>query len=163
MDSDTGAAVCRLMRQQRWAALATIDADGPLASMVCYAVEPATGGLLLHLSQLARHTRNMLADNRVSLIVSEGDDGREDPQTLARFNIQGQAMALERDTAAHNTARQIYQTRFPASAQRFGFADFVLFRLVPREVRVVGGFAKAYTLSGDEFRQLVQKSGGVIG
>jgi len=39
----------------------------------------------------------------------------------------------------------------------------VLFRLVPREVRVVGGFAKAYTVSGDEFRQLVQKSGGVIG
>ncbi|KAF0193324.1 MAG: hypothetical protein FD165_427 [Gammaproteobacteria bacterium] len=157
MDHETAASIRQLIQQQRWAALATLDANGPLASMACYAVEPASGGLALHLSQLAQHTRNMLEDPRVSLIISEPDDGREDPQTLARLSIQGRVVALERDTDDYNRAGQIYQARFPASAQRFGFADFVLFRLTPHEVRIVGGFARAYTLSSDEFRQLLQE------
>jgi len=42
----------------------TLGADGPEASQVAYAVEGAFDGFLLHLSQLAAHTKHLLAEPR---------------------------------------------------------------------------------------------------
>lgn len=151
--------LCRLITLTRWAALATLGTNGPLVSMVAYAVDREEGALLLHLSQLAQHTRNMLADPRVSLAISAPDDGRGDPQTLARVSLQGRALPLERAGSDHARARVCYQSRFPAAEQRFGFADFVLFRLQATEIRFVGGFAQTMTLPADACAQLLRQSG----
>ncbi|NJM13164.1 MAG: hypothetical protein HC889_16020 [Synechococcaceae cyanobacterium SM1_2_3] len=78
-----------LIRNRRWAALASLGADGPEASWVAYAPEADFNGFLLHLSTLSAHTRNLLADPRASLAISEPERDGEDPQTLARVMIQG--------------------------------------------------------------------------
>lgn len=144
-----------LLRRQRWAALATLDEEHrPAASMVAYAVEPEHGALLLHLSRLAEHTRNLLERPRVSLTVTETDDGREDPQTLARLGIRCIAEAIPRESDAYRSARRCYLGRLPASEPLFGFADFVLFRLHVEEVRYVGGFARAHTITGERLKGL---------
>ena len=54
-----------LIRNRRWAALASLGVDGPEASWVAYAPEADFSGFLLHLSTLSAHTRNLLADPRV--------------------------------------------------------------------------------------------------
>ena len=104
-----------LIRSQRWAALATLSEEGPLASMVAYVPEPGFGGFLLHLSRLAAHTRNLLQDARASLVVTQPDSGASDPQTLARASIQGRVMVLSRDSEKFSAARAAYVHRLPES------------------------------------------------
>lgn len=140
--------IARLIRTQRQAALATVDGDGmPSAAMVAYAFEPETGGLLLHLSTLAAHTRHLLANPHAALLICEADDGREDVQTLARITLHGVVHGVDREAPDYVATRSCYLERLPAAAMLFEFGDFNLFRLIPAGARYVGGFARAYTLT----------------
>ena len=143
----------RLVLAQRWAAVATAGANGPLASMVAYAPEPNLSGLIIFVSHLAQHTRDMLATPRVSLAVTAPDTGGGDPQLLPRASLQGTASEITRDSEDFAAAAAVYVGRFPQSAMRFELADFVLLRLVVDEVRFVGGFARATSFSGEELRK----------
>jgi len=143
--------VAALIRAQRQAALATLRDGAPFVSMVAYAPEPDFGGLLLHLSRLAAHTGQLLANPAASLLICEGDDGRDDVQTLARITLAGAAEPVAQ--AGVDAARDRYLARLPAAAQLFALPDFTLFRSVPREARYVGGFARAFSLTADDLRQ----------
>lgn len=142
--------LARVIRGQRWAALATSGPGGPLGSMVAYACEPDFGGFLMLLSGLSRHTRNLWESPNASLVISEPDPGSGNPQTLARVSIQGEAKLLGEDSPGYAQAKAMYVDRLPASAPLFEFEDFSLFRLVPEEARFVAGFARAYTLNAEE-------------
>jgi putative heme iron utilization protein len=144
--------VAALLRDQRQGALGTLAGGAPFVSLVAFAAEPDFGGLLLHLSRLAPHTRQLLADPWASLLVAEPDDGREDVQTLARLTLTGRAKQIPRGTPAYDAGRALYLARLPAAAMLFDFADFELFRLVPDGARYVGGFARAYTLTPEHLR-----------
>lgn len=136
-----------MIRQHRWAALATIDASGhPAASMVAYATEPDLSAFWLHLSRLASHTKNLLQRGSTSLIISEPDSGRADPQTLARVSVSGTVEEVPRGSETYERGRTHYLHRLPDAKPLFGFGDFILFRLVPTRIRYVGGFARAFDL-----------------
>lgn len=144
-------AIADLMRGRRWATLATVRDNMPFASQVAFVCEPDLRGCLLHLSRLAAHTANLLADGNASLSISEPDDGREDPQTLARISLQCRAEMIPRDDPEPwSLAQRRYLGKFPAASRTFGFADFVLFRLRIDSARYVGGFADAHTLTAEE-------------
>lgn len=146
--------LAHLIRGGRWAALATYGDGVPLASMVAYAFEPGFARFLLHLSRLSAHTRNLLAFPSASIAISEPDTAQiRDPQTLARISIQGEARSLRKDLKEYAKAKALYEKRFPDSSPLFGFGDFLLFRLVPREVRFVAGFARAYTIDLEELKE----------
>lgn len=145
--------VARLVLSQRWAALATLNDGAPLASMVAYAPEPEMTGLLLFLSGLSLHTRNLMADARTSLVVGRPDPGTGDPQTLPRVSLQGRVREIPREAPEFGTAWGHYLARFPEAAPRLDLGDFVLLRLVVDEARYVGGFGRAATLAGDELRE----------
>ena len=151
-----------LISSQRWAGLATLSEDGPLASMVAYVPEPGLGGFLLHLSRLAAHTRNLLQDARASLVITETDTFDRDPQTLARVSIQTRVAVLSRDSEEFSAARAAYIHRLPEAEVLFGFGDFVLFRLEPVEARYIGGFARAYTLSGEQLKRIANNQAGTM-
>jgi hypothetical protein len=144
--------LAELIRSRRWAALATLRDGAPFASWVAYAAEPDLGGLLLHLSRLAPHTQHLLADPRASLAISAGEDGVADPQTLARVSIQGRVELIAPESEGYAAASACYLARLPAAEMLFSFPDFVLFRLRPEEARYVGGFARAFTLTGEQLR-----------
>lgn len=151
--------LARLLRGGRWAALATYGDGVPLASMVAYACEPGFSGFLLHLSRLSAHTRNLLAFPSASIAISEPDaDQDRDPQTLARVSIQGDARPLQEDSRGYAEAKTLYEKRFPDSSSLFGFGDFLLFRLIPREARFVAGFARAYTVSDEELKEAARSA-----
>ena len=145
--------LARVIRGQRWAALATRGQEAPLASMVAYACEPDFGGFFMLLSGLSLHTRNLLTSPPASLVISEPDSGVGNPQTLARVSIQGEAKPLREDSPGYAEAKAVYEKRLPASAPLFGFEDFSLFRLVPHEARFIAGFARAYTVSAEELKE----------
>jgi hypothetical protein len=146
--------LARLIRGGRWAAIATYGDGVPLASMVAYACEPGFAGFLLHLSRLSAHTRNLLAFPTASIAISEPATAKiRDPQRLGRVSIQGEARPLQEDQGGYTEAKALYEKRFPDSSPLFGFGDFLLFRLVPREARFVAGFARAYTVDLEELKE----------
>jgi len=147
MQPEELASIATLIYGQRQAQLGTLRDSAPFVSMVAYAAEPDLRGFLLHLSQLAPHTRHLLAAPRAALLICEQDDGRDDVQTLARITLVGTATPLASDSAEYTAARERYLARLPVAAPLFEFSDFALFRFMPEEVRYVGGFARAYTLT----------------
>jgi putative heme iron utilization protein len=153
MEAQELAQLARLIRGQRWAALGTVTRQAPLASMVAYAPEPDFSGFLMHLSQLSRHTKNLLANPHASLAISEPETGAENPQTLVRVSIQGKVDSLLPNAQGYAEAAEIYKRHLPASVPLFDFEDFILFRLVPREARYIAGFARAYTVSAAKMRE----------
>jgi putative heme iron utilization protein len=125
--------------------------------MVAYAAEPDFGGMLLHLSRLAAHTRQLLASPQSSLLICEPDDGRDDVQTLARITLAGVAAPIATASAGYATARACYLARLPAAAELFDFPDFALFRFVPSEARYIGSFARIYTLTPEQLRKAAER------
>jgi putative heme iron utilization protein len=139
-----------LIRTHRWAALATLDAGEPLASMVAYALEPGGGALLFHVSQLAQHTPNLVAHPRGALAITEPDALEGDPQRLQRVTLTGTASVLHPNEEEYLAAAEAYIERFPDAQMRFELGDFLLFRFTPADARYVGGFARAARFSWQE-------------
>ena len=155
MNDDQRTRVRGLILEQRWAALATLAQDGgPSISFVAYTPDPGFTGFLIHVSRLASHTHNMLTRPAVALAISETDAGEIDPQQLARITIHGTASVIRRGTSDYISSRERYLTKLPQSERLFGFEDFVLIRLLPREARYVGGFANAFTLTAAQLEQI---------
>ncbi|OOZ38605.1 hypothetical protein BOW53_14940 [Solemya pervernicosa gill symbiont] len=149
----------RLIRSQRWAALATLQKDGtPLASMVAYAFDDNFSQLYLHLSQLAAHTGNLLERPTISLVISEPDDGRKDPQTLARLTLNGEVTAVKPDSQTYTLGKARYLGQLPESEQLFEFGDFALYAFQSVDVRYVGGFARAWSFNQSDLEQAAQLS-----
>jgi hypothetical protein len=152
--------VVRLIQVHRWAALATLHEGAPAVSMAAYAVEPGLDGLLMFLSQLSAHTRDLLADGRCALAIAQPDTGEGDPQLLPRVGLHGQALPIPRDAEEFALAGARYVQRFPDALPRFQLGDFHLFRFVIGDARYVGGFARASTFTGDQLRETARGLAG---
>ncbi|NJN17605.1 MAG: pyridoxamine 5'-phosphate oxidase [Oscillochloris sp.] len=149
MDTEARTDLRRLIDDHRQAALATLADGAPALSMVLYAVErnpERSPAFLIHVSKLAAHTGQLMADPRAALLIAAPDIGAVDPQTLARVSIQATAQPIARDGPDFAAARGAYLDRLPQQAYLFDFPDFVLFRLEPLNARYVGGFARAFSL-----------------
>lgn len=142
-----------LIRSQRWAALATAEDRIPYLSSVAYAIGEDLSGFLLHLSRLASHTERLLKNPHASLLISEPDDGRGDPQTLARLSMTGRVEHVPRESDKYLACQGSYLQRLPESEPLFAFSDFELFRFVPEDIRYVAGFARAYSFTPAQLRR----------
>ena len=99
-DFDAGRLARSLLRRSRQGALATLMAGSgdPYCSLVNIASHP-DGSPILLISRLALHTRNILADARVSLMLDERAEG--DPLEGARIMLAGRAEEAGADELAH--------------------------------------------------------------
>jgi len=132
-----GREIRRLVRACDTAALATLDsATGePFASLVLVAVDHDAAPLLL-LSDLAAHSRNVAADDRVSLLF-DGTAGLKSRLTGPRASVQGR---LERSAAPRHRGR--FLTRHPEAAVYADFGDFAFYRLRMTRAHLVAGFGR---------------------
>lgn len=146
-----------LLRTQQAASLGTLHKGQPYVSMVPFAILPGGSGLVIHVSELATHTRDMLLSPQVSLLVVAPPTPELPAQALARVTIQGEAVQYVESTRGYAEAKAAYLARFPQSAPMFAFADFSLFAIIPRSIRFVGGFAQATTISPEVFAELLNE------
>ena len=106
-------------------------------------VTPATaadGSVLLLLSELSEHTRQLRADPRCAVMVV-GPAAEANPQTAPRLTVTGVAV-LEPDPALKRRWLAVH----PYAAFYAGFGDFHLWRVALGEGSFIGGFARAYRL-----------------
>src|SRR3954451_20096586 len=87
-DFDAAALAKSLLRRSRQGALATLmpDSGDPYCSLVNVASD-CDGSPILLISRLALHTKNVLGDPRVSLMLDERAEG--DPLEGARIMLAG--------------------------------------------------------------------------
>lgn len=128
-----------LLRAHRYGVLSTLSKrfDGHPFGSIAPCLTDHDGSVLLFISGLAEHTKNILSDPRVSLITHDQNDPRI--QTQGRVTIVGKAEPLEgRERHAVRWLRY-----FPENARLFELGDFSFFRIVPQAVRHVAGFGQA--------------------
>ena len=146
MDSDSEQILARLIRETRIAALGTIRDGQPNLSMVALAFEETFSAFYIHVSRLGKHTTDMEKNARVSLLLTETDDGRDDPQTLVRFSMQGTAEIIPRNAPEYARLKDRYLNRFPEAENLFSLGDFNLWRITPTGGRFVAGFGRAFNI-----------------
>jgi hypothetical protein len=151
LDQATADLLRALLLGRGVAALATLHDGRPFASMVPFATTVHGGQLRLvvHVSGLASHTRDMRANPEVCLLITALESTGAPPQALPRVSIPAVAEFLPPDTPEHAAIKAAYLEKFPEAEPLFGFADFALVALVPTSARLVAGFARAMTLSAE--------------
>lgn len=152
MDLQARASLRRLLDQQTVAALATLHGDEPAASMVPFALFTAADGgvrLVIHVSALATHTRDMQRGPRVSLLVMADAEEGVMPQARPRVALQCDAAECPRLAKDYIAAKKAYVGRFPDAKPIFDLGDFSLFVLAPQSARLVAGFGQAFGLVGE--------------
>src|SRR5689334_5034387 len=147
MNAVQAQAMRHLLERQDVAALGTLHKGEPFVSMVPYALAPGGQGFVIHVSRLATPTKAMETDRRVSLLVMGERSPDGPPPALPRVPVQAEAHACGPEAPLSAAAREAYLSRFPNSQEMFGFADFSLFVIAPRSLRVVGGFAQAWSVT----------------
>ena len=141
---DPKAAARKLLREGRSGALATLipPRQDPYCSLVNVATLP-DGAPLLLLSRLALHTRNLLHDPRVSLLLDERKEG--DPLEGARVMLQGTVAST-----ADGHARGRYLARQPEAEMFVDFADFGFYRMTLEGAHLVAGFGRIVDLRASD-------------
>src|SRR5207302_2830827 len=124
-DFDAARLARSLLRRSRQGALATLMADSgdPYCSLVNVASHP-DGSPILLISRLALHTRNILGDARVSLMLDERAEG--DPLEGSRIMLMGRAE--EAVASDGDVLRRRYLNTHPSAESFVEFQDFSFYR-----------------------------------
>lgn len=154
MDQQSEQTLAHLIRSTRVAALGTLHDAEPNLAMVAYAFAEDFSAFYIHVSRLGKHTVDMETDPRVSLLITETDDGRADPQTIARVSLRGTAQVLPRSAPGYAQVRSLYLERFPEAEQLFSLGDFNLWRITPKGGRFIAGFGRAFNLVPEALRKV---------
>jgi putative heme iron utilization protein len=138
---DPKTAAKTLMREARSGALGTlmVKSGDPYCSLVNIATA-ADGSPLLLISQLALHTKNILADARVSLMLDERKEG--DPLQGARVMLMGRAEKTDSPDA-----RRRYLAHQPEAEMFAGFGDFAFYDVKLKGAHLVAGFGRIVDLA----------------
>lgn len=147
-DFDPGKLAKLLLRRSRQGALATLmpGTGDPYCSLVNLSSHP-DGSPILLISRLAVHTKNILADGRVSLMLDERAPG--DPLEGARIMLSGRAeQATEGEL---KLLRRRYLAAHPSAADFVLFKDFSFFRIQPSGTHLVAGFGRIVDLKPERF------------
>ena len=145
-----------LLQRQRVAALGSLCDDGtPLVSMVPYAIASDPPCVMLHVSALAQHTRNLQATPAVSLLVMQSEVEGEPVHSLPRVSLQGQARTLTPEDAAWERCRAAYLERFPDAEPMTLLGDFRFVAIDISGARQVAGFGSARTVGLEELQLIL--------
>jgi putative heme iron utilization protein len=130
--------------------LSTIALDPagyPFGSVVSFGLD-AAGRPSFFVSTLAEHTRNLQADPRASLLVTEDVPPGSDPLAAGRVTLIGDVAEIT-DAEERAAAREAYLAANPG-AFYVDYGDFRCLRLEVRAVRYVGGFGRmSWVAHGD--------------
>lgn len=135
----------RLLRSHRYGALSTISKklNGfPFGSITPYMTDH-DGSLIILISALAEHSKNILHDARVSLITH--NQSSPDIQMQGRVTVVGNAYRIGDQPPAGR-----YLRHFPEAAELLTL-DFSFFRIAPVAIRHIGGVGRVHWIRMDKY------------
>lgn len=139
----------KLLSERRCGILATqsLDLPGyPFGSLIPYSLGQ-DGWPLMLLSHLAKHTRNLDAEPRCSLTITDTGDG--DIQQLMRLTCLGKATRVRE---IEQSEAESHFRQFPDSQNYFEHLSFHFYRLQPERFYCVGGFGAARWIGAERLK-----------
>ena len=152
MNDEQPSSICaNLIENMRSLLLSTVGADGiPHCGYTPY-LHRAPGSFYIFVSQLAAHTRNLLANRTVAIMIIADEQSTSQIFARPRVNYLCNAKNIAPDSPDYALVLDDYQERHGKMAGLLRqLPDFVLFELQPISGQFVMGFGKAYTLTGDD-------------
>jgi len=148
-----------LLRRSRQGALATLmaGAGDPYCSLVNVASHP-DGSPILLISRLALHTKNILEDSRVSLMLDDRSEG--DPLEGARIMLAGRAEEVAGSDL--EIVRRRYLNAHPSAEAFVNFKDFSFFRIRPSGTHLVAGFGRIVDLKPERFLTDISRASALM-
>lgn len=152
-------AVARACRTASLATTMNGQNGQPYASLVLVAFDHDAAPILL-ISRLAEHTKNLIGNDRASLLC-DGTAGFAEPLTGPRVSLLGRAVKTE---DPRHRAR--FLARHPSAEMYAGFGDFAFYQLAVERAHIVAGFGKIhwlddYTYTGETDR-LIDAEAGIL-
>jgi putative heme iron utilization protein len=138
-----------LLLQESFGVLSTVSIDlpgYPFGSVTPYCTDRRCRPII-YISHIAQHTKNIVADSRVSLTVVERG-GSEDVQAQGRVTCIGDARPVEN---GDDDVRERYFRYFPSARQYERTHGFEFFRLELVRVRFFGGFGQIFWVEPSAF------------
>ncbi|HET7210707.1 MAG TPA: DUF2470 domain-containing protein [Methyloceanibacter sp.] len=146
-----------LMRRAFKGSLATLDRAGgyPYASLITLGSD-VSGAPTFLISTLARHTANLAADSRASVLIDE-TSALADPLQGARVTLYGRA-----EPAPDAGLRRRFLARHPEAAFYADFPDFSFWRLDVEGAHYIGGFGRIFDLTPSELLLALDRAGSLV-
>jgi len=136
-----------MLRAHRYGVLSTLSTkfDGyPFGSITTYLVDH-DGSLLILISTLAEHTKNIGHDSRVSLTAHQQRDA--DILAQGRVTVIGDAWP----EAKRKQAGFRYMRYFPEAEAYLAMHDFSFYRIRPVAIRYIGGFGRIHWVDMENY------------
>src|SRR6202171_687312 len=118
----------------------------------------AAGSPILRISRLALHTKNILGDSRVALMLDERAEG--DPLEGSRIMLAGRAE--EAGAGDLEIWRRLYLNAHPTAEVFVNFKDFSFFRIRPAGAHLVAGFGRIVDLRPAQFLTDLSDAGSLL-
>ncbi len=152
----------QMLRTHRYGVLCTLSKkfDGfPFGSITPYLADH-DGSLIILISSLAEHTKNISHDARVSLITHDQRDSHI--QTQGRVTVLGNAQIINNRDAIGTR----YLRYFPEAQSYFQMHDFSFYRIRPIAIRFIGGFGNIHWVDMGQYSvppyPLIEQEAGII-
>jgi heme iron utilization protein len=136
-----------VMRIGSLATLSRKQPGFPFGSVMPYGLDEHGRPIFL-ISTMAMHTRNLQADPRASLLVTQNDAGA-DPLGASRVTLVGNILPIPQPEVAE--ARQLYLARYANSKYWVDYEDFSFYRMDVVDIYYVGGFGVMGWVSASEY------------
>lgn len=146
--------IVHLLHDASWGGLATQSAHVPgypFATIVPFALDERHRPIFL-ISDLAEHTKNLVADIRASFVVQKGND--ENVLARERMSIVGNVAPITPSTPL--VAR--YLRYHPDAEQYLALAGFHFFQLEPTHALYIAGFGQMRWIDGAEWSETLSMS-----
>jgi putative heme iron utilization protein len=137
----------KMLRAHRYGVLSTLSKkfDGyPFGSITPYLVDH-DGSLIILISTLAEHTKNIQQNSRVSLISHNQSDPQI--QTQGRITVIGDANLASN----HEQIGQRYLRYFPEAQAYLAMHDFSFYRIQSIAIRYIAGFGGIHWVDMEQF------------
>jgi len=144
----------RLLTENRVLSLGVLVDGRPHVGLLPFVVADDRRSVLVHASQLARHSRGLQPGSPVSILIHAADSPEVDPLQVTRLSIAGTIQHVAQADADYEASCEAFIDRFPSSELTFTLGDFNLYRLHFERGRLVSGFARAIPLSPESFDEL---------
>lgn len=144
----------KFLNQHKTVILGTLSPN--MESEASYAPYIRRGGrFYIYVSELAKHTHNLLENNQLTLLFIEDEQNAKNIFARKRATIKAQARHIDRESGEWNDVMDQYGETLGETAQNLrALHDFHLFELNPIKANYVRGFAQAYELTGEALREV---------
>jgi putative heme iron utilization protein len=135
--------------------LSTVSTEGrPEASYAPY-VRSSDGKLYAYVSELSRHTANLLAQPKASVLFIESEENSKHLFARQRLTYDCLVQEVERNSENWQHIMTLFEKRFGKFIQMLrNLNDFHLFCITPHRGAYVAGFAQAYELTGNRLENI---------